>query len=110
MASRNLALVASAMRLERMIRQRGDYAHVHVQARAGHLLVKIQDNQGIQAMVARATPIGGGQYGLSFRTHNDRWEPMPISGSTEEILEGLLGPLGAYLDRGNINPPGAARA
>ncbi len=110
MASRNLALVASAERLERMIRQRGDFSHVHVQARAGHLLIATQDNQGIQALVARATPIGGGEYGLSFRTHSARWEPMPISGSMEEILEGLLGPLGLYLDRANINPPGAAQA
>lgn len=110
MASRDLALVASAMRLEQLIRQRGDYAHVHVQARAGHLLVKTKDNQGPQDTVARATPIGGGEYGLSFRTHNARWEPMPVSGKLEEIVDGLIECLAPYLDRADLNPPGEAQA
>jgi hypothetical protein len=110
MATRNLALVASADRLERMIRLRGDFAHVHVQARAGHLLVKTQDNQGRQGLVARATPIGGGEYGLSFRTHSSRWEPMPVSGGLDQIVSGLLDLLGPYLDRANIDPPGEAQA
>lgn len=110
MGSRNLALVASAAHLQDMIRQRGDFAHVHVQARAGHLLVKTQDKQGIQDIVARATPIGGGEYGLSFRTHSGRWEPMPVSGDMDQIVSGLLDLLGPYLDRTNINPPGEAQA
>jgi hypothetical protein len=110
MAARNLALVASADRLERMIRQRGDFSHVHVQARAGHLLVKTQDKQGVQDIVARATPIGGGEYGLSFRTHSGRWEPMPVSGGLDQIVGGLLDLLGPYLDQANINSPGEAQA
>jgi len=110
MGSRDLALVGSAASLEHMIHQRGDYAHVHVQARAGHLLVKIQDNKGVQGTIARATPIGGGEYGLSFRTHTGRWEPMPVSGKMEEIIDGLVDCLGPYLDRTNIDPPGAAQA
>ena len=28
--------------------------------------------------VARATPLGTGQFGLSFHTHTGRWEPMPV--------------------------------
>lgn len=102
MGSRDLGLEGSAARLEHMIRQRGDYAHVHVQARAGHLVVKTQDSQGVQVTLARATPIGAGQYGLSFRTHAGRWEPMPVSGVMEQIVEGLLGCLGPYLDRTNM--------
>ena len=114
MGSRDLGLVATAARLEHMIRQRGDYAHVHVQARAGQLLIKIQDNQGVQDTIARATPLGAMQYGLSFRTHTGRWEPMPVSGLMEELVEGLLGTLGPYLDRSNIrddpSPSGTAPA
>jgi hypothetical protein len=110
MASRNLALVASAERLERMIRLRGDFSHVHVEAKAGHLLVKTQDKQGAQDMVARATPLGGGEYGLSYRTHSARWEPMPVFGGLDQIVSGLLDLLGPYLDPSNINPPGEAQA
>jgi hypothetical protein len=110
MASRNLALVASADRLERMIRLRGDFSHVHVEAKAGHLLVKTQDKQGAQDMVARATPLGGGEYGLSYRTHSGRWEPMPVSGGLDQIVSGLLDLLGPYLDPSNMNPPGEAPA
>jgi hypothetical protein len=102
MGSRDLGLVGSAARLEHMIRQRGDYAHVQVQARAGHLVVKAQDSQGVQVIIARATPIGAGEYGLSYRTHAGRWEPMPVSGLMEQIVEGLLGFLGPHLDRTNL--------
>jgi hypothetical protein len=102
MGSRDLGLVASAAHLEELIRKRGDYAHVHVQARAGHLVVKAQDSQGMQVIIARATPIGRGEYGLSFRTHAGRWEPMPVSGLMEQVVDGLLGFLGPYLDRANL--------
>jgi len=102
MGSRDLGLIGSAARLEHLIRNRGDYSHVHVHARAGHLVVKTQDSQGAQAIVARATPIGAGVYDLSFRTHTGRWEPMPISGVMEQIVEGLLDLLGPYLDRTNL--------
>ena len=102
MRSRNLGLESSADRMETLIRQRGDYAHVHVQARAGHLLIKTQDSQGVKDLIARATPIGDGQYGLSFRNHAGRWEPMPVSGSMEQFVEGLIEVLGPYLDRSNL--------
>jgi hypothetical protein len=102
MQTRDLGLGASAARLEALIRQRGDYAHVHVQARAGQLLIKTQDSQGAQDIIARATPIGGGQYDLSFRNHSGRWEPMPVSGLMEPFVEGLIGMLGPYLDRINL--------
>lgn len=102
MASRDVALVSSAARLEGLIRERGDYAHVHVQARAGHLVVKSQDGQATEMTIARATPIGGGEYGLSFRTNAGRWEPMPISGKLEQIVEELLESLAPYIERENL--------
>jgi len=102
MGSRDLGLIGTAARLEHLIRKRGDYAHVHVQARAGHLVIKTQDQQGVQVTVARATPIGAAQYGLSFRTHAGRWEPLPVSGMMDQIIEGLLDVLGPHLDRTNI--------
>lgn len=102
MATRDVGLLYSAVTLQRLIRERGDYAHVHVQARGGHLVVKTEDNQGTQVIIARATPIGGAEYGLSFRTHSGRWEPMPVSGKLEQIVEGLIEMLGPYLDRANL--------
>lgn len=102
MRSRQLGLESSATRLEAMIHERGDYGHVHVKARAGHLHINTQDDQGVQTPLARATPLGGGQYGLSFRTHAGRWEPMPVSGSMEEILQGVIDLLGPYLDKANL--------
>lgn len=114
MGSRDVALDASAARLEQMIRQRGDYAHVQVQAKAGHLVVQTRDSQGGQVVVARATPLGGMEYGLSFRSHRGRWEPMPVSGLLEQIVDGLLDFLGPYVDpsvlRQEMKPPGEAQA
>jgi len=102
MGSRDVALIGSAASLEDRIHLRGDYAHVHVQARAGHLIIKLHDDQGGQVTIARATPLGGAQYGLSFRTNSGRWEPMPVSGMMDQVVEGLIDLLGPYLDRANI--------
>ena len=103
MHSRSVGLESSAAQLQELIRQRGDYAHVHVQARAGHLLIKTRDAQGMEDIVARATPLGGGAYTLAFRTHAGRWEPMPVSGTMGQIVEDVIGLLGPYLDRQNLS-------
>ena len=55
--------------LQRALHALGDYAHVAVRAERGHLNVFIDDG----APVARVTPIGATQYGLSF--HNG---PRPV--------------------------------
>ena len=99
---RSSDLKFEALALEGLLRKRGDYAHVSVRTRAGHLNVEVEDAEGLRSIVARATPIGSRQYGLSFRTHTGRWEPMPVSGSLHEITEGLVGMLGPYLERTNL--------
>src|SRR3989304_4565416 len=55
--------------LQRALHALGDYAHVAVRAERGHLTVFIDDG----APVARVTPLGATQYGLSF--------PPPRQGS-----------------------------
>ncbi len=114
MGARDVALEGSAARLEQLIRQRGDYAHVHVQARAGHLVIRTQDSQGGQVIVARATPLGGMEYGLSFRSHTGRWEPMPVSGILEQIVDGVMDFLAPFVDphvtQQEMKPPGEAQA
>lgn len=102
MRSGDLRTQSAAIELERLVRARGDYAHVSVHARAGHLNVEATDQQGERCIVARATPIGPGQYGLSFRRHTGQYEPMPVSGELEEVADGLTGLLAPYLDRANL--------
>ncbi len=92
----------SAARLQTLLQARGDYGHVAVRARAGHLLIEVQDSRGEKDVVARAESLGGGQYGLSFKSHTGRWEPMPVQGPLEDIAHGLTDLLGPYLDRDNI--------
>jgi len=92
----------AADRLERLMRARGDYAHVTIRARASHLLVEVDDGSGAKDPVARATSLGGGVYGVSFRSHTGRWEPVPIQGTLEEVADALTVDFGPYLDRGNL--------
>ena len=51
------------------------------------------------APVARATPLGAGQFGLSFHTHTGRWEPMPVVADLTRLAHDLVGLLGPYLQR-----------
>jgi hypothetical protein len=98
MGTRDVVAIDAALSLEQHIRAHGNYDHVSVRPRAGHLNVEVVDAQQARFILARATPIGGGQYGLSFRTHSGRWEPMPISGPLKEVAAGLVSCLAAYLD------------
>lgn len=87
-----------AQRLERLVRAKGDFEQVCVQSRGEHLLIQVMGADGTSEVIARATREVGRDYGLSFRTTNGRWEPMPVSGTLEAIAEGLTGLLGPYLD------------
>jgi hypothetical protein len=55
---------ADADVLRQAIHALGDYGHVTVRAARGHLTLYVDDGTPI----ARATPLGAGQFGLSFRT------------------------------------------
>ena len=100
MRSSDLIFIATA--LQDLLRRRGKYDHVSVKPRAGHLNIEAADGDGQAVIVARATPLGGVDYGLSFRTSAGRWEPMPVSGPLEEIADGVVGLLGPYLDPANL--------
>jgi antitoxin (DNA-binding transcriptional repressor) of toxin-antitoxin stability system len=73
----------------------GDYAHVAVRAERGHLNIFIDDG----APVARVTPIGAQQYGLSFHSHTGRWETMPFVSDLVPLAQNLVAALGPYLAR-----------
>ncbi|MBI4566269.1 MAG: hypothetical protein HY716_16410 [Planctomycetes bacterium] len=99
---RSSDLTLAAAMLQDLLRRRGKYDHVSVRPRAGHLIIEAADANGQPSIVARATPLGGREYGLSFRTSGGRWDPMPVSGLPEEIADGVVGLLGPYLDPANL--------
>jgi hypothetical protein len=82
-----------ATELAHAIHALGDFAHVTVQAQRGHLLILAGDEEP----VARLTPLPNGSFGLSFRNHTGRWEPMPVAGDLAEVAYGLVDTLGMYL-------------
>jgi len=67
---------AEAARLQASIRGHGDFDPVTVRAQRGYLVVA---SGGDAWPVARLTPLGASQYGLSFHRHNGQWQPMPSS-------------------------------
>lgn len=58
---------ADAEALCRPIHALGDYGHVTVRADRGHLNIFVDEGPP----VARFTPLGGGQFGLSFQVGAD---------------------------------------
>jgi hypothetical protein len=91
------ALEADA--LERALRARGEYAHVAVRAERGHLNIFVGDG----TPVARVTPLGAHQYGLSFHTHTGRWEKMPFVADLVHLAHDLIEVLGPYLRRADFS-------
>jgi antitoxin (DNA-binding transcriptional repressor) of toxin-antitoxin stability system len=81
--------------LRRTLHALGDYAHVSVRVERGHLNIFIDDG----APVARLTPIGDNQFGLSFHSHTGRWEKMPFVGDLGHLASHLVTALGPYLER-----------
>ncbi len=61
----------------------------------GHLNIFADDDQAI----ARLTPLGSGQYGLSFMRHTGRWEHMPFSGHLSDMSDTVVSTIGSYLAR-----------
>ena len=92
---------AYAERLRTLIRQVPGHEHVDVRPRGDHLVVELLEGEHREP-VARATRLDSKSFGLSFRSHTGRWEPMPISGDLDEIARAMTEELGAYLDSGNL--------
>lgn len=92
---------ADAERLVNLIRKLGDYGHVDIRAHGQHLIVELlQDTE--REPIAQATRLDSHTYGLSFRSHTGKWEPMPIAGNLEEIARAMTEELGAYIDPSNL--------
>jgi hypothetical protein len=93
-----------AEHLQQLIAALGDFARVDVRALRGHLHIYAGDGEA----VARATPLGGGHFGLSFRSHTGRWERLPFAGSIEQIAQDLVRALAPYLEVGSSDRNGGA--
>ena len=79
--------------LQQAVQTLGDYGHVSVRAGRGHLNIFVDDGHP----VARCTPLGAGQYGLSFRNHSGRWEPIPVIADLTRLAQDLVTLLGPFL-------------
>jgi len=92
------ALISSreADTLRRGLHALGDYAHLSVRAERGHLTIRVNDGGD---PVARVSPLAMDHYGLSFRSHTGRWEPMPFVGDLAQLAHDLVTVLGPYLAR-----------
>jgi len=74
--------------LQSLLAQHEDLRHLQVKVRGTTLLVVAHEQHG-EEPVARLTPVGRGQYGLSIFWHNGKWQRMPVVGGLVEIVEGL---------------------
>jgi hypothetical protein len=81
--------------LQQAIHALGDFGHVSVRAGRSHLNIFVEGDEPI----ARCTPLGAGQYGLSFHNHAGRWEPMPIIADLRRLARDLVTTLRPYLQR-----------
>lgn len=81
-----------AAQLAAAIHALGNYSHVTVEAQRGLLYVHADEEP-----VARLTPLGRDQYGLSFHQHTGRWEPTPFTGDLAHLAGVLVTQFGAYL-------------
>ena len=92
------ATTTDAEILERGIHQTSQFAHVRVRLTRGQLEICPDDEP-----VARATPLGAGEYGLSFRSHTGKWERMPITGPLDDLAKAVVDTLGPYLEKWNFS-------
>lgn len=95
-ATKSQKLVHDAAQVEHALHHAGEYQHVLVRAKRGHLVVYTGDDQW---PVARLTPLGDGPYGLAFYRHTGRWEPMPFSGRLDDMARTMATVLASYLGR-----------
>lgn len=87
---------ACAVELQRQLRNSLGHDQIITQAYGPHLLIKRLDDQ-VPTVVARLTELGSNSYGAAFRSHSGRWEPLPDSGSLDEMARSVVTHLQPYL-------------
>jgi hypothetical protein len=85
-----------AAELQRQLRSLLGHEQIVTQGYGRHLLIKRLDDEQ-PTVVARLTELGRNRYGAAFRSHSGRWEPLPGTGSLEEMVEVVVTLLQPYL-------------
>jgi hypothetical protein len=65
-----------------------------------HLLIEVGADETTYT-VARFTRLGPRRYGLAFRRHTGRWEPLPVDGTLEEVADSAVVLLAPYFEPEN---------
>jgi hypothetical protein len=89
-----------ATTLQSRLRSLLGHEQIVTQAYGHHLLIKRLDDAE-PTVVARLTEIGHQQYGAAFRSHSGRWEPLPGTGTLDEMAEVVTLLLQPYLQADN---------
>ncbi|MFP3557337.1 hypothetical protein SB861_42615 [Paraburkholderia sp. SIMBA_049] len=89
-----------AAELQRQLRSLLGHEQIVTQAYGRHLLIKRLDDEE-PTVVARLTELGRNRYGAAFRSHSGRWEPLPGTGSLEEMADVVVTLLQPYLHLDN---------
>ncbi|SDR06692.1 hypothetical protein [Paraburkholderia tuberum] len=89
-----------ASELERRLRGLLGHEQIVTQAYGRHLLIKRLDDEE-PTVVARLTDLGRNRYSAAFRSHTGRWEPLPGTGSLDEMTELVVTLLQPYLQPDN---------
>jgi hypothetical protein len=76
------------------------HAQIVTQAYGHHLLIKRLDDEE-PTVVARLTELKRNRYGAAFRSHSGRWEPLPGTGSFEQMADVVVTLLQPYLQLDN---------
>ncbi|MFM0328017.1 hypothetical protein [Caballeronia glebae] len=89
-----------AAELQRQLRSLLGHGQIVTQAYGRHLLIKRLDDDE-STVVARLTELARNRYSAAFRSHTGRWEPLPGTGSLEEMAEVVVTLLQPYLQPDN---------
>jgi len=92
--------LAAAAEIETKIAKILGHQAVKVKPYGRHFLIQIDDNGELDT-IARLTQIDAKTYGVSFKSHTGRWDPLPEEGSCDEMITMLVEELGPYLDPAN---------
>jgi hypothetical protein len=81
----------------------GDFGHLHIRHDGQHIVVghpAPPDNPDDGNPVFRLTILGGlpVHFGLSFASHDGRWQKLPVSGLLGDVLSQTVEMLGPYLE------------
>lgn len=80
----------------------GHFNHLHVRHDGQHIVIEQHgppEDPDDRQPVFRLTPLGGLplRFGLSFATHDERWEKVPVSGLLADVLSTAVAMFGPYL-------------